>query len=128
MKEISSCIKVVPMAKTKVTAGMWRIDPQKRSRVIDRYGQPVASAEGEAEGHKNASLMAAAPDMFELLELLETNPALSEDVVEEIQLVLRRARGDFGLAVFSRGLKHLRSRSEEWMKFIDRLWHGDIGE
>lgn len=116
------------MAKTKVTAGMWRIDPQKWSRVIDRYGQPVASAEGEAEGHTNASLIATAPDMFELLEFLETNPALSEDVQEEIQLVLRRARGDFGLAVFSRGLKHLRSRSEEWMNFMERLWRPDTAE
>jgi len=107
---------------------MWRIDPQKRSRVIDRYGQPVASAEGQAEAFTNASLIAAAPDMFELLELLETDPALSEDVIEEIKLVLRRARGDFGLAVFSRGLKHLRSRSEEWLKFIERLWHGDSTE
>lgn len=112
------------MAKTKVTSGMWRIDPQKWSRVIDRYGQPVASADGEAEGHTNANLIAAAPDMFELLESLETNPALSGDDVEEIQLVLRRARGDFGLAVFSRGLKHLRSASQEWMKFIEGLWNG----
>ena len=107
------------MSKTKVTSGMWRIDPQKWSRVIDRYGQPVASAEGEA----NASLIAAAPDMFELLESLENNSALPGEVIEEIQLVLRRARGDFGLAFFSRGLKHLRSSSKEWLTFMDGLWN-----
>jgi len=116
------------MAKTKVTSGMWRIDPQKWSRVIDRYGQTVASAEGETKDHTNASLIAAAPDMFELLESLETNPALSDDVVEEIQMVLHRARGDFGLAVFSGGLKRLRSRSEEWTRFIQNLWRTDTAE
>jgi len=117
------------MAKTvKVMSGMWRIDPQKSSRVINQFGQPVASVEGEAEARANASLIAAAPDMFELLESLETNPAVSEDVLEEIRLVLRRARGDFGLAVFSQALNQLRSRSEEWMRFIERLWRPEALE
>src|SRR5436309_3406143 len=107
------------MGKTRVTPGMWRIDPQKPSRVIDRFGRSVASVESEV----GASLIAAAPDMFELLESLENNSALSEEVIEEIQLVLRRARGDFGLAFFPRGLKHLRSSSKEWLKFMDGLWN-----
>jgi hypothetical protein len=111
------------MAKTKVTSGMWRIDPQKWSRVIDLFGQPVASVEAEADANGSASLIAAAPDMFELLESLEKDGSISEDVVEEIQLVLRRARGDFGLAIFSRGLpRHLRSGTQDWLKFIEGLW------
>jgi hypothetical protein len=114
------------MAKAKLTSGMWRIDPQKWSRVIDRCGQPVASVEADADSNANASLIAAAPDMFELLETLETDPSIPETLQEEIQLVLRRARGDFGLAVFSRNLtRHLRSRTQEWLKFMEGLWKLD---
>lgn len=111
------------MAKTKLTSGMWRIDPQKWSRVIDRCGQPVASVEADADSNTNASLIAAAPDMFELLETLEHDASIPEAVHEEIQLVLRRARGDFGFAVFSRGIgKHLRARTQEWLTFMEGLW------
>jgi hypothetical protein len=114
------------MAKTKLTSGMWRIDPQKWSRVIDRCGQPVASVEADADSNANASLIAAAPDMFELLKTLESDASLPELVQEEIQLVLRRARGDLGLAVFSRGLaRHLRSRTQDWLKFMEGLWKTD---
>jgi len=114
------------MSRAKVTSGMWRIDPQKWSRVIDRCGQPVASVKGEADANANANLIAAAPDMFELLESLEENLAVPEDVVEEIRLVLRRARGDFGLAVFSRNAsKILRARTQEWLKFMEGLWKSD---
>jgi hypothetical protein len=114
------------MARAKVTSGMWRVDPQKWSRVIDRCGQPVASVKGEADANANANLIAAAPDMFELLESLEENLAIPEDVVEEIRLVLRRARGDFGLAVFSRNAsKILRARTQDWLKFMEGLWRSD---
>jgi hypothetical protein len=114
------------MARAKVTSGMWRVDPQKWSRVIDRCGQPVASVKGEADANANANLIAAAPDMFELLESLEENLAIPEDVVEEIRLVLRRARGDFGLAVFSRSAsKILRARTQEWLRFMEGLWKSD---
>ena len=117
------------MAKTKLTSGMWRIDPQKWSRVIDRCGQPVASVEADADSNANASLIATAPDMFELLETLEHDASIPEDVREEIQLVLRRARGDFGLAVFSRNVaRHLRSRTHDWLKFMEGLWRPDADE
>jgi hypothetical protein len=112
------------MAKSKVTSGMWRIDPQKLSRVVDRCGQPVASVEAEVETNANASLIAAAPDMFELLQTLEGNASIPEDVVEEIRLVLRRARGDFGLALFSRNPARVwRARTQDWMKFMEGLWN-----
>ncbi|MGP0021615.1 MAG: hypothetical protein ACLPHP_23820 [Candidatus Sulfotelmatobacter sp.] len=111
------------MAKRQLTSGMWRIDPQKWSRVIDRSGQPVASVEADLDPTASASLIATAPDMFELLQALETDESIPESVREEIQLVLRRARGDFGLAVFSRSFKQLRSRTQEWLKFMERLWN-----
>ncbi|HEY3974401.1 MAG TPA: hypothetical protein VGM18_15470 [Candidatus Sulfotelmatobacter sp.] len=111
------------MAKIKLTSGMWRIDPQKWSRVIDRCGQPVASVDADADSNGNASLIAAAPDMFELLQELENEASISEGVREEIQLVLRRARGDFGLAIFSRSAARvLRARTQEWLKFMEGLW------
>ncbi len=114
------------MAKSKVTSGMWRIDPQKMSRVVDRCGLPVASVDAETEANANASLIAAAPDMFELLESLEVNTSIPEEVVEEIKIVLRRARGDFGLAIFSRSAKRIfRARTQDWMKFMEGLWNSD---
>lgn len=114
------------MAKGKVTSGMWRIDPQKLSRVVDRCGQPVASVESDAEANASANLIAAAPDMFELLQGLENNPSVPEDVVEEIKIVLRRARGDFGLAVFSRSAARIwRTRTQDWLKFMEGLWTPD---
>ena len=114
------------MAKSKVTSGMWRVDPQKMSRVVDRCGQPVASVDAETEANASASLIAAAPDMFELLQSLEHNPSIPEDVVEEIKLVLRRARGDFGLAIFSRSAATIwRARTQDWLKFMEGLWKPD---
>jgi hypothetical protein len=112
------------MPKSKVTSGMWRIDPRKLTRVVDRCGQPVASVEADVEANANASLIAAAPDMFELLESLEGNASIPEDVVEEIKIVLRRARGDFGLALFSRSARQIfRARTQDWVKFMDGLWN-----
>jgi len=112
------------MAKSRVTSGMWRIDPQKLSRVVDRCGQPIASVEADPEANANANLIAAAPDMFELLESLEENASVPEDVVEEIRIVLRRARGDFGLALFSRSAKKIfRDRTHDWIKFMEGLWN-----
>ena len=117
------------MAKSKVTSGMWRIDPQKFSRVVDRCGQPVASVEADMEANANASLIAAAPDMFELLEALEANTVLPVDVVDEIRIVLRRARGELGLALFSRNAhKVLRARTREWLRFMEGLWKSDPDE
>ncbi len=112
------------MVKGKVKCGMWRIDPQKFSRVVDRCGQPIASVESETEANANASLIAAAPDMFELLEGLQENSALPDEVAEEINLVLRRARGDFGLAIFSRSAARIwRAQTQEWLRFIEGLWN-----
>jgi len=48
---------------------------------------------------------------------------------EEIQLVLRRARGDFGLALFSRNVaKNMRARTQEWLTFMESLWKSDRDE
>jgi len=106
------------MAKTKVPSGSWRIDPQKRSQVIDRFGRNVASVEPEID----ASVIAAAPDMFALLEKLEKNDnSIPPKLWEEIQFVLRRARGDFGLAVFPGGMSRQNLGDQEWLKFIAGL-------
>ena len=111
------------MGKTRVISGMWRIDPQKWSRVIDRNGQPVASVETRVDPNSNAALIAAAPDMFELLEVLDNEPSIPEVVKEEIQWVLRRARGDFGIAVTSRRLRtQMRANTQEWLEFMEGLW------
>jgi hypothetical protein len=106
------------MAKTKVPSGPWRIDPQKRSQIIDRFGRNVASVEPEID----ASLIATAPDMFGLLERLEKDDnSIPQALREEIQFILRRARGDFGLAVFPGSISKQNRENQEWLKFIAGL-------
>jgi hypothetical protein len=106
------------MARTRVTSGMWRIDPKKRSRVMDKFGRTVASVDAEVD----PSLIATAPDMFNLLERLENDDSIPEDLRDEILLVVRRARGDFGLAVFSNRFPSQRSiGNQDWIKFMDGL-------
>src|ERR1700693_2502743 len=105
------------MAKKKITSGMWRIDPQKQSRIMDRFGRTVASMEPEVD----PSLIASAPDMFELLERLEEESSIPQELCEEIQMVLSRARGDFGLAVFSPNSFRRRTVNKEWLEFMDGL-------
>jgi hypothetical protein len=111
------------MAKKKVTSGMWRIDPQKQSRVMDRFGKTVASMEPEVD----SNLIASAPDMFELLEKLEEESSIPQEMIEEIQMVLSRARGDFGLAVFSRSSFKRRTSNKEWLDFMDGLLKPPFG-
>ncbi len=116
------------MLSTKVTAGMWRIDPLNRSRVIDKFGRTVATAESEAD----ASLIASAPDMYELLEGVE-NELFPHGFWEEVQFVLRRARGDIALIFSCCGYPKLRTIwNHEWLKFIGGLWtpplSNEIGE
>jgi len=78
------------MINTRVTSGMWRVDPLNRSRVIDLFGRTVATAESEAD----ASLIATAPDMYEVLDGVENDDTIPHGLWHEVQLVLRRARGD----------------------------------
>ncbi|MFZ0319240.1 MAG: hypothetical protein WAL56_08945 [Candidatus Sulfotelmatobacter sp.] len=111
------------MAKKKVTSGMWRIDPQKQSRVMDRFGKTVASMEPEGD----PNLIASAPDMFELLERLEEESSIPQELIEEIQMVLGRARGDLGLAVFSRSSFKRRVSNKEWLDFMDGLLKPPFG-
>jgi hypothetical protein len=113
------------MSKTKIPSGTWRIDPQKKSRVIDRFGRNVASVEPEID----ASLIATAPDMFGLLEKLENrDDSIPQALREEIQQVLRRARGDFGLACFPRDFsRQQRLEDQEWLKFMNALWKPRFG-
>jgi hypothetical protein len=116
------------MGKGRVTSGMWRIDPQRWSRVIDRSGQPVASVETRVDPNSNASLIAAAPDMFELLQVLNDEPSIPGSVREEIQWILRRARGDFGIGTFSRRLPNLRANTQDWLNFMSALWENHTDE
>jgi hypothetical protein len=111
------------MAKKKVTKGMWRIDPQKQSRVMDRFGRTVASMESDVD----PNLIASAPDMFELLERLEEDTTIPQELCEEIQMVLSRARGDFGVAVFSRNSFKRRVNNKEWLDFMDGLLKPPFG-
>jgi hypothetical protein len=112
------------MIGTKISAGMWRVDPMNHLRVIDQFGRTVATAESEAD----ASLLATAPDMYELLEGVEKDDALPHGLWEEVQLILRRARGDVGLIFSCIGHPRLRQIwTQDWLRFIGRLWNGSSG-
>ena len=112
------------MGKIEVTSGMWRIDPQKRSRVIDRFGRTVAIVESEA----HASLIASAPDMCEVLESLENDDTVPEGLWQEIQIVLRRVRGDFSLIFSHCRIPKLRQIwNQEWLSFMEHVWKATPG-
>jgi len=112
------------MAKTKVPSGPWRIDPQKRSRVIDRFGRNVASVEAEID----ASVIASAVDMFGLLEKLEQDDiSIPQALREELQFVLHKARGDFGLAVFPGSISRRNLENQEWLRFVAGLLRPRFG-
>jgi hypothetical protein len=111
------------MMNTRVTSGMWRVDPLNRSRVIDRFGRTVATADSE----ELASLIATAPDMYTLLDSIENDDAIPHGLWEEIQFALRKARGDLGLIFSCGGVPKLRQLwSQEWLKFAERLWSGPL--
>ncbi len=112
------------MAKTKVASGPWRIDPQKRSQVIDRFGRNVASVEAEID----ASVIASAVDMFGLLEKLEQDDiSIPQALREELQFVLHKARGDFGLAVFPGSISRRNLENREWLRFVAGLLRPRFG-
>jgi len=108
------------MVNTKVEAGMWRVDPLNHMRVIDRFGRIVATAESETD----ASLIASAPDMFEVLDGVEKDDAVPPGLWEEVQLVLRRARGDIGMIFSCCGRPRLRQIwTQDWLQFVAKLWN-----
>jgi hypothetical protein len=105
--------------RNQVMSGMWRIDPLNRSRVIDRFGRTVAMAESE----QYASLMAAAPDMYEVLDSFEDEDTAPHGLWQEVQFALRKARGDFSLIFSCCGVPKVRRIwNQDWLKFVHRLW------
>lgn len=112
------------MVNTKVESGMWRVDPLNHMRVIDRFGQTVATAESEAD----ASLIATAPDMYEVLDGVEKDDAILHGLWEEVQFVLRRARGDIGMIFSNCGHPKLRQIwTQDWLRFVEKLWDRSPG-
>jgi len=108
------------MIGTKISAGMWRVDPLNHMRVIDRFGRIVATAESETD----ASLIASAPDMYEVLDGVEKDDAVPPGLWEEVQLVLRRARGDIGMIFSCCGRPRLRQIwTQDWLLFVAKLWN-----
>lgn len=111
------------MIKTRFSSGMWRVDPLNRSRVIDRCGRTIATVESEAD----ASLIATAPDMYEVLDSVENNDTPQEGLWEQVQFVLRRARGDIGLIFCCLGYSTFRALwNQQWLKFIEGICTGPL--
>ena len=109
------------MVNTKVESGMWRVDPLNHMRVIDRFGRTVATAESEAD----AGLIATAPDMYEVLDGVAKDDAIPHGLWEEVQFVLRRARGDIGMIFSNCGHPRLRQIwTQDWLRFVEKLWDG----
>lgn len=107
------------MIETKVISGMWRVDPLNRARVVDRFGRTVAIVDSEVD----ASLIATAPDMYEVLDSVENDDTIPHGLWEEVQFVLRRARGDFALIFSCCGLPKVRRIwNQDWLKFVEKLW------
>jgi hypothetical protein len=111
------------MIKTRFSSGMWRVDPLNRTRVVDRCGRTIANAESEAD----ASLIASAPDMYEVLDSIENSDTIQVGLWEHVQFVLRRARGDIGLIFLCLGYSTFRNLwNQQWLKFIEGLCIGNL--
>src|SRR5882672_4125003 len=111
------------MINTRVTSGMWRVDPMNRSRVIDRFGRTVATADSP----EDASLIATAPDMYAVLEGFENDDTIPHGLWHEVQFILRRARGDFGLIFSCTGIPKFRQLwNRDWLKFVGKLWKAPL--
>ena len=91
------------MSEDKFTPGPWSA-PDKgnlRGAVVAKDGEMVCDPSGagryEDEMDANARLIAAAPEMYELLVLLENYYAVrgeSNSVTKTISQVLKKARGE----------------------------------
>ena len=90
------------MIETKWTRGQWsteaisdavrvvlRLGGQKKI-ILARLAPPQLS---ESETHANAHLMAAAPELYEAVELLLT-VSISHDHIDKARAVLAKARGE----------------------------------
>ena len=81
------------MSNAKFTPGPWRVGD---TCVMDSSEKPVCMPLGMNEKY-NADLIAAAPDMYEMLEWLSAEFDYGDDhdgVIESVENVLAKARGE----------------------------------
>jgi len=89
------------MSEPKFTPGPWRVGKsiyQSQARVVAEKGGRVADvfAYEEDQDHANAALIAAAPEMYELLDELDkaTTAAEIDALYTRIPALLKKARGE----------------------------------
>jgi hypothetical protein len=86
----------------KFTKGPWRVDNSCSTVLMISAGSwPVCEVNGyglginqDAVDSANANLIAAAPDMYEMLKDILHNYEAGEIVDVEIEIILKRARGE----------------------------------
>ena len=80
------------------TPGPWRVDPNRPTRVLSIDKIPVAAVSGWApalEGWANARLIAAAPEMRDLLERID-GPSIADGMkaMAEARALMARIKGE----------------------------------
>ena len=89
------------MSRGKFTKGPWRIDEFRDFASIMAGYTEICYIDDDLNCDKvraNARLIAAAPEMYELLELLDNylaiNGGLSDRMTTEIRKLMKKARGE----------------------------------
>lgn len=89
------------MKKEKFTKGPWRIEEFRDFASIMAGYTEICYIDDDLNCDKvraNARLIAAAPEMYELLELLDnylaTNGGLNDRMTTEIRKLMKKARGE----------------------------------
>jgi len=87
------------MSEPKFTPGPWRAGKsiyQSQARVVAEKGGRVADvfAYEEDQAHANAALIAAAPEMYELLQKMYYFDELLTCRIPDVGEVLEKARGE----------------------------------
>ena len=85
------------MRKENFTKGPWRIDEFRDFTSIMAGYREICYMDDDLNRHENARLIAAAPEMYELLALLDNYYAVrgeSNSVTKTISQVLKKVRGE----------------------------------
>lgn len=79
------------------TPGPWRTGRQRKVYAVDTplaVAQAVAKERDYSEADANARLIAAAPDMFDVIEHLVNGTADIDTIYEDARAALAKARGE----------------------------------
>jgi hypothetical protein len=115
------------MSKTEFTEGPWEKDNKnnivgKNNTKVVIYGCSLSSKQHLA----NNNLIAAAPDMYKLLEFISSAPLAAPHKAVEIKKLLAKARGEFTEEASPKLIAIALEMHLAMQKFINRVDKGEV--